>query len=319
MDLPASFVAAITGSWPVEGPAFLAHLPELIRTFEQRWQITASSAFALSYNYVVPAVLADGTEAVLKLGVPNPEFTTEIESLRLYGGRGAARLIDADAERGALLLERVRPGIPLAELEDDDDATSIAAGVMRKLWQPLPASHAFPDLRRWTQSLCQYAGRYHPGEAVAGPLPPDLVDRAMGHLRDLLAAPLPPVLIHGDFHHWNVLSATREPWLAIDPKGMAAEPAFDVGPLFYNPMPRVFGWPDLKRITRRRLDLLTERLELDRQRLAACAFVAAVLSACWSVEEGNGGVEEVIAVAAAGAEAKSPQDKKRPKPEGHVS
>jgi streptomycin 6-kinase len=278
MNLPPSFVAAITGSWPVEGPVFLERLPALIRTFEQRWQITTGAPFALSYNLVAPAALADGSEAVLKLGVPNPEFTTEIEALRLYGGRGAAHLLDADAELGALLLERVRPGTPLAKLEDDDEATRIAAGVMRKLWRPLPAAHAFPDLRRWTQSLRQYAERYHPGGTPdAGPLPPDLVDRAMGHLRDLLTAPLPPVLIHGDFHHWNVLSAAREPWLAIDPKGVAAEPAFDAGPLFYNPMPLVFSWPDLRTIARRRLDLLVEHLELDRQRLAACAFVAAML------------------------------------------
>lgn len=304
MELPAAFVAAITGSWPVEGPVFLERLPALIRTFEQRWQMTTSAPFALSYNYVAPAVLADGSEAVLKLGVPNPELTSEIESLRLYGGQGAARLIDADAERGALLLERVRPGTPLAELEDDDEATRVAARVMRNLWRPLPEHNTFPDLRRWTQSLREYAQRYqHAGAVVPGALPPDLVDRAMGQLQDLLAAPLPPVLIHGDFHHWNVLAASREPWLAIDPKGVAAEPAFDVGPLFYNPMPRVFGWPDLARRTRRRLDLLTEHLGLDRQRLAACAFVAAVLSACWSAEEGNGGVEEVISVAAALAKA----------------
>jgi streptomycin 6-kinase len=116
-------------------------------------------------------------------------------------------------------------------------------------------------------------------------------------LEELLVDPPECVLIHGDFHHWNVLRAEREPWLVIDPKGVAAEPAFDVGPLLYNPMPDVFGWPDLRRVTRRRLDLLAEHLGLDRQRLVPCAFVAAVLSACWSIEDGDGGAPRVLALA----------------------
>ena len=96
-----------------------------------------------------------------------------------------------------------------------------------------------------------------------------------------------PVLIHGDFHHWNLLRAEREPWLAIDPKGVAAEPAFEIGPLLYNPVPTIFTRPDLAKLTERRLDLLAERLGLDRKRLLACATVAAALSACWSLESGD--------------------------------
>jgi streptomycin 6-kinase len=298
MDLPQSFIAAVTGAWPVNGPVFLAQLPSLIAACEARWQLRVSSPFTLSYNFVAAAVRADGSDVVLKLGVPNPEFTTEIEALRLYGGRGAARLIEADAALGALLMERVRPGTTLAELEDDDSATAIAAEVMSRLWLPLPADHPFPDLRRWTQSLWQYheswGSRGTPGK---GQLPWRMVDKAVGQLSELLAAPPAPVLIHGDFHHFNVLRAEREPWLAIDPKGVASEPAFEVGPLLYNPMPQVFAWPDLPRVTRRRLDLLTERLGLDRQRVISCALVAAVLSVCWSIEGGDDLGLGVLAVA----------------------
>ncbi len=294
MELPPSFIAAVTGAWPVDGPAFLARLPSLINLCERRWNLRVGEPFPLSYNYVAHATLPDGAEAVLKLGVPNPELTTEIDALRLYDGQAAVRLIEADSGLGALLMERVRPGAPLAGLQDDDEATIIAAAVMRELWQSLTAQHSFPDLWRWTRSLRQYAERYGASE---GPLPDDLVDGAVAQLRELLASPPESVLIHGDFHHWNVLRAEREPWLAIDPKGVAAERAFDVGPLLYNPVPDVFRWPDLKRITRRRLDLLSEHLGLDRQRLTACAFVAAVLSACWSIEDGDGGAPQVLTIA----------------------
>lgn len=298
MELPPDFVARIAGAWPADGPAFLARLPTLIELFERRWNLRVLAPFTLSYNYVAPVVLADGSPAVLKLGVPNPELSTEIEALRLYAGNGAARLIEADADLGALLVERVLPGVPLAEFEDDDAATSVAAAVMQKLWRPLPPGHLFPDLRRWTRSLSRYAARYA-GTSTrgGGPLPRAMVDKAAQQLEELLAGPPPPVLIHGDFHHWNVLRSEREPWLAIDPKGVAAEPAFEVGPLLYNPMPGLCTRPDLEQVTRRRLDLLAEHLGLDRQRLIACAFVAALLSACWSIEAADDGAPGVLRIA----------------------
>lgn len=292
--LPQRFVANVTGSWPAEGPAFLARLPDTIREYEARWGVRALPPFSLSYNYVAPAIAADGSAVALKLGVPNPELTTEIEALRLYDGRGAARLLAAEPERGARLLERVLPGEPLAALADDDAATGIAAELMAQLWRPLPAVHAFPDLRRWTRSLSAYAQRH---AVEPGPLPAPLVRRAKAVLDELLAAPQEPVLLHGDFHHWNVLRAERASWLVIDPKGVAAERSFEVGPLLYNPYPDLSARADLARLTARRLDILSERLALDRQRLTACGFVGAMLSACWSVEGEDAMLPGTVALA----------------------
>lgn len=295
MELSPAFVASVTGAWPSDGPAFLARLPTLIKYCEQRWNLRALAPFPLSYNYVAPVVRADGSEAVLKLGVPNPELSSEIEALRLYDSQGAAALYEADPDLGALLMERVRPGEPLAGLPDDDEATLVAGQMMQKLWRPLPPQHRFPDLARWTRALRQYPER-HVATKGEGPLPPAMIATALGLLGELLTDAHPPVLIHGDFHHWNVLRGEREPWLVIDPKGVAAEPAFEVGPLLYNP-PDVLGWPDLERVTRRRLDILRELLGLDRQRLVACALVGAVLSACWSIEDGDGGAPGVLVLA----------------------
>ena len=44
----------------------------------------------------------------------------------------------------------------------------------------------------------------------------------------------PVRLLHGDFHYANVLAGRRAPWLAIDPKPLAGDPAFDVAPLLRN-------------------------------------------------------------------------------------
>ena len=50
---------------------------------------------------------------MLKAGVPRPEVDCEIEALRIYAGRGSVLLLQADAERGVMLLERIEPGTTL--------------------------------------------------------------------------------------------------------------------------------------------------------------------------------------------------------------
>jgi streptomycin 6-kinase len=276
---------AITAIFEDQGVAWLAGLPALLAECERRWGLTIAPAFPnLSYNYVAPAVRADGLEIVIKLGVPNPELSSEAAALRVYDGRGSIRLVDADADAGILLLERVRPGTTLADLTDDDAATAIAADVMRQLWRPAPPDHPFPTVERWSKSLFELRGRFGGG---TGPLPEHLVALAASLATELIGSMAAPVVLHADLHHGNILAAERQPWLAIDPKGVAGEPAYEVGALLRNPMPQILAMPQPRRVLARRVDLLAERLGFDRQRLIGWGVSQAVLSACWSLEDGG--------------------------------
>ncbi len=244
-----------------------------------RWNLTLSPPFdALSYNYVCPVRCADGSEAVLKLGVPDPELTSEIAALQLYAGHGAARLLQADAEKGALLLERLRPGRMLAEMEDDDHATEIGAEVMKALWRPAPPENRFLTIEGWAAGLKKIPERFPQGS----PLPQELVDLANGLFAELLPSQTTRMVLHGDFHHYNVLSS-GEGWLAIDPKGLLAEPEYEVTSFLRNPFDLVER-PDALRVTERRIAILCERLGFDRKRVRKWAIAHAVLSAWWDVE-----------------------------------
>jgi len=289
MSLPARFVRTIHEVFPDRGPAWLGQLPDLIAQIEQRWSIKVGPPFRnLSYNFVAPARCADGSEAVLKLGVPNPELRSEIDALRQFDGRGSARLLQAEPGQGALLVERLLPGTPLSALDDDERATEIAAGVMRLLWRPLPDKHPFPTVAQWTMGLDRLRARFG---GSTGPLPAELVQRAEGLFRDLLESAVAPVLLHGDLHHDNILAARREPWLALDPKGVAGEPAYEVGALMRNPRPQPAP------VLARRASILAEVLEIDRSRILAWSFAQAVLSAWWSVEDHGHGWEGAIEIA----------------------
>src|SRR5512143_1201549 len=130
MNLPPDFVRNIRVSFPGKADEWLASLPELLEEAARRWNLQIGEPFLLSYNYVCAATRADGTPAVLKIGIPNRELTSEINTLTFYNGQGACQLYAAEPERGMLLEERLFPGTMLVTLEDDDQATEIAAKVM---------------------------------------------------------------------------------------------------------------------------------------------------------------------------------------------
>lgn len=268
------------------GTAWAEAFPATLARLRLRWGLTLGETFAyVGYAFVARVELPGGAPAVLKIAPPDPEFANEIAALRLYDGRGAVRMLDSDPEATALLLERLEPGTPLAELDDDVRATEIAAGVMRELWRPLPPDHAFPTMERWGQAFARVRAAYGGG---SGPFPPDLFEKGERLYFELCATAGEPVLLHGDLHHWNILAARREPWLAIDPKGVAGEPAYETGALLRN---RMTVEPDLHALTVRRAGQLADALGLDQQRILHWAFAQGVLSALWTLE-GHGSIGE---------------------------
>ena len=217
----------------------------------------------------------------MKLGVAGIEFVRELEALQVYGGRGAAMLLKADPKRGAMMLESVRPGRTLSEIRSDEEATTIATSVMRSLWRPVPEQHPFAAMYEFEGGVewlrvCLAKKR--------GPIPRTLVSRAEGLLRELVAAQAEPVLLHGDLHHDNILSAERVPWLAIDPKGVVGDPAYDVGPFLYN---HLFETDRPASVLRRRVDQMSEELGFERDRIVGAAIPRAVLAAWPSGSSGE--------------------------------
>ncbi|MEX1208357.1 MAG: aminoglycoside phosphotransferase family protein, partial [Acidimicrobiia bacterium] len=88
-----------------------------------------------------------------------------------------------------------------------------------------------------------------------------LVTAAVEALTGLSATPTRSVLLHQDLHADNVLSAQREPWLAIDPKPLVGDPAFSAAPIV-----RSYELGHSRERVLRRLDRLTGALGLDRER-----------------------------------------------------
>ncbi|HXJ43730.1 MAG TPA: aminoglycoside phosphotransferase family protein, partial [Bryobacteraceae bacterium] len=226
-----------------------------------------------------------------KVCAGGPEFASEIEALRVFAGGAAVRLLDYNVDFGAMLLERLSPGLTIAGLASDADATRIAALVMRELWRPLPPNSSFPTIAEWAGGLRRLRAGFDGG---TGPFPRALVETAESLFRELLLGSEPPVLLHGDLHHFNILSADRRAWVAIDPKGLAGERAYEAGALLRNPDVRL---STDAQVQQRRLDVLHDELALDRDRMLGWGIAQAVLSAWWSYEDSGGGWESACACA----------------------
>ena len=158
-------------------------LPTIIAMCAERWKLSIQSPVPdLSYNFVAYVITENGTEAILKAGVPNPELATEIETLQMYQGRYAVKLLAADLNLGAMVLQRLVPGQLLSALKDDEEATVIAAQLMRDLPIPEPPSHRFPTIARWALAFDRYRKRF---DETDGPLPIKMVEKAKGLFNDL--------------------------------------------------------------------------------------------------------------------------------------
>ena len=271
----------IRGVPPPRRP-WLGRLPGWIDACARDWALHLEPPYpGLWLNYVAPVTLPDGTPAVLKMGDPaDREFASELAALRLYEGDGMVRLLRADPERGALLLDRL--GAPLSEVRDDDAAVIAVAEVMRNLRRPAPkAPHPFPNVTDWARGLGRLRARYGGG---TGPFPSGLVSAAETLFADLLGSSGPACVLHGDLHRGNVLAAERVPWMAIDPKGVVGEPAFETAAAVRADLPE---GADPRGVYARRIAILSECLGLDPGRVGAWALAQAVLSAWWTAEDGG--------------------------------
>ena len=284
MTLANPFIRNIVSLHGEAGRIWLAQLPAQISAYSQRWNLTIGPPFAgLSYNYVAPATRADGTAAVFKSGIPGSEtLLGEIAALRHYAGGNIARLLEVDQDQGVLLIARVVPGTQLAHLEDDAQATHIAAGVMRSLWRPSLPTYPFPTAAHQALGMQRLRATF---DGETGPFPTRLVETAETLFRDLLASSGPPMLLHADLHHYNILNAGGGSWWAIDPQGVIGEAEFEVGALLRNPILRIPTMPDLDRVMAHRVAILSDELGFTRERIVGWGLAQAVLSAWWSYED----------------------------------
>jgi streptomycin 6-kinase len=257
----------------LSGEDWLHGLPTLLADLLAEWELEPIGRSLSGYCSVAVPVRLTGAhreqagvsgEAILKVSWPHPEAATEALALQIWNGHGAVRLLRADPSRFALLLERLQTR-DLTRV-DIDEACGVIGDLLTTLRRP---GHAR------TPSLTAYAERQEVELRTAPPvIPRRYLDQAAALAGELVRRPAAEFrLLHTDLHYENVLAAYRAPWLAIDPKPMSGDPAFEIAPALWNRAGELGTGSQIRWSLRRRLEIICERAGIDEGRARAWTIV----------------------------------------------
>ena len=254
------------------------NLYDRVQQVARDWRLSIEESFETETS-VVSFVTRDNQSLILKVIKRENDEWRSGEVLNAFAANGFARVFEHTG--GAMLLERLQPGNSLADLSlagRDEEATEILAAVIEKM-SPASVPPDCPKVEDWGKGFERYLATGD--ERISR----HLADAAHRVFAGLCSSQSSTRLLHGDFHHYNVLFDSQRGWLAIDPKGVIGELEYEIGAILRNPGegPELF----LSRSTiEKRIEQLTVRLKLNRERVVAWAFAQAVLSAVWGIEDG---------------------------------
>jgi streptomycin 6-kinase len=292
-NLPLKFRQNIKGLYGAKGEKWLDDLPQTLEKICVKWNLTLEDFFPnLSFNFVAKCFDNKGEKYVLKVGVPDEDspLLTEKRTLEAFDGKGAVKVLRYDEKLCAMLLERAIEGKTLSETcgEDYAKAVEIAIEVLKKLPRNPPDKTQFINLETWIDGL---------NRAVKAGFAPEKVSKAQAFFAELIEPFEKKILLHGDVHFDNILSARREPFLLIDPKGLIGEIGYEIA-VFLNDLA---GWTEhlvnRKMILETAVKRFSVEFAVSSQNLRKWCFAFAVLSAWWMMEDFGENCEKTLALA----------------------
>ncbi|WP_067826776.1 aminoglycoside phosphotransferase family protein [Nocardia inohanensis] len=293
-SLPEDVAGNIAEVFQERGRRWLAELPGVVGERCDAWglEVVGEAFGGGTHSFVAPVRRGDGSVAVLKIPVVDPENLGEAAALHCYDGDGAVRLFEFDPESHAMLLEWARPGTELLYqpgfpslegLPEHIGKVERACALYKRLRRapgafpeglpPLPAAVGMVD--EWVEMFSA------PEPAVAQVIPERLRERALERCAELATPQGPLLVVNRDTHLGNIVAPEREPWLLIDPKGYLGEAAFDAGFLV---MIQVQSAPEPAHAAAV-VARTAAGLEIDPDRARAWAFLRAMEEIAWAVED----------------------------------
>lgn len=207
IELPQTFLDM--PRWWTDGKAWLEGLPAAVQAQCEAWDLRVDGELAHGSNAIAVPVERDGESLILRMSPPGAEVLDQVRALRWWDGRGMVRLYDADAGRGAMLLERL--GEPLST-RPVGEAVAVMGRLMRRLAVPAPAdAHSTAQIA--ANRSAQLEDQWN---ALGRPFDQRFLAAAL-KVAPALARSTAESAVNGDLHADQVLRGTREAWLAVDP------------------------------------------------------------------------------------------------------
>jgi len=247
---------------------WLAAMPKRLQALCAHYQLSDLKFLEpLTWHVVATATDKQGQTKVLKLGMDSAALRREEVALSAFAGKGAIALLASGDDH--LLLEYANPGQALKSSLPLDNQFEVYPSVMQSLHQA--PSGELPHLSDWLQILTELTDPRVDVELLALGL----------SLRDSYLQTMElSVLCHGDLHANNILLSQRG-WLAIDPKGLIADKAFELSAL------ELFDLTIDQQQLITYLEKIADINQVKLKRLTEAFYLRALLSAAWFIEDGG--------------------------------
>ncbi|GIG00775.1 aminoglycoside phosphotransferase family protein [Catellatospora citrea] len=277
IKVPEQFAEWRTRVGGPSGRRWVRSLPAVVERLRERWDLVVEATEPLYGGQSLVVLVRRGEQPLaLRLTWLEDSVADEACALRAWRGRGVVTLVDAAPEAGGLLLERLDHTRSLHTLPLPE-AAEVAGSLIRTLAVAPPAglrtlsdvAAGIPDTLTRRQ------------QALGFPIPPRWVEAACRHALEWGQAG-EQVLIHADLHYGNVLAATRQPWLAVDPRALCGAPEYSVPELMWTRADELPTDADVRRI----LDIVVAAGELDAEAAHGWTVTRCVDYWLWGLEHG---------------------------------
>lgn len=240
-----------------------------------KWKLSAPTKRLETFSSFLYWCLDADQPVVLKIYKDHSDEAASARLLSHYDDNGAVRVLQNDDY--ACLIEQVGDGHELVELTrtgDDAKATQIFCNVVKNL-------HAAPAVNIDLKPVDDFLQDFDDHLAKDNLKNRDLVQKARNIFAKLSASQGQKLNLHGDLHHYNIMQAKDDTWLAIDPKGLWGEAEYEIGRYLINPLGDDYRDIDLMK----RLEIIDTALSYDLQRIKSWAFSQLILAIISSDEQ----------------------------------
>ena len=241
-----------------------------------------------SVNCIFKCVSSEHGDCILKIGNDSKAIESEYQILNEYKGKRFCKAYESDTANGALLIERITPGIQLRNEPDLNKRLDIFCELYKGLHIEPATKTIYPTYLGWVKGITEYMRSRRDYKTLyekmlkAEEICHELCEKYRGNM-----------LLHGDLHQENILLNDNNHYCIVDPRGVIGDIVFDIPRFIINEFPRFMvneldtSMDDFCAKFTHIIRVLSKRLNVPEYDLRRLTYVEMCLDSCWDAEDGK--------------------------------